>query len=101
MSFPSRIAELPPFEGPFEAHRLAAAGCEVLFATYPAGTVIAEHSHETHNVGVITEGELILTIEGRETRHRPGRWYEVPRGALHSARFEVTTGEIEFWFHEQ
>jgi quercetin dioxygenase-like cupin family protein len=99
MSFPSRITELPPFEGPFAAHRLAANGCDVLFASYPAGTAIADHSHETHNVGVITEGELILQMGGREARYGPGQWYEVPRNAVHSARFDVATSEIEIWFH--
>lgn len=98
MTFPSRIAQLPAFEGPFDAYRLAAEGCDVLFASYPARTVIDEHAHDTHNVGIITSGELILTLEGRETRHGPGQWYEVPRGALHSARFEVETAEIELWF---
>ena len=100
MTFPHPIAQLPAFDGPFDAHRLAAEGCEVLFASYPAGTVIDDHSHDTSNVGVITAGQLILTVEGRETKHGPGHWYEVPRGVTHSARFEVETVEIEFWFTE-
>lgn len=100
MTFPDRITQLPPFDGPFDAHRLAADGCQVLFASYPPGTVIAEHHHDTHNVGVITRGELFLTLDGQETRHGPGQWYEVPRGAVHAARFEVATDEIEFWFPE-
>ena len=98
MTFPSRITQLPAFDGPFDAHRLAADGCEVLFASYPAGTVIAGHSHETDNVGVITVGELILMVDGRETKYGAGEWYEVPRGITHSARFEVATAEIELWF---
>ncbi len=98
MTFPSLVTSLPPFEGPFDAYRLAADGCDVLFASYPAGTVSDDHSHETHNVGVITKGELVLTVGGRETRHGPGDWYEVPRGAVHSARFDVATAEIELWF---
>jgi quercetin dioxygenase-like cupin family protein len=98
MSFPPKIAELPRFEGPFDAHRLGAAGCDVLFASYPAGTTIDDHAHETHNIGVITAGELRLTVGGRETVHRPGDWYEVPPGEIHAARFDVATSEIEFWF---
>ena len=99
MSFPPRIAALPLFDGPFDAHRLAADGCEVLFASYPAGTTIGDHSHDTHNIGVITRGELVLTVDGRETRHGPGDWYEVPPATVHSARFDVATTEIELWFH--
>ncbi|SRR6266508_76774 len=98
MSFPARIRQLPPFDGPFDAYRLTADSCDVLFASYPASTAIADHSHKTHNIGVVTEGELILTVEGRETRYGPGDWYEVPAGAMHSARFDEPTSEIELWF---
>jgi quercetin dioxygenase-like cupin family protein len=98
MTFPARISQLPPFDGPFDARRLAADGCDVLFASYPAGTIVSDHAHETNNVGVITAGELILTIDGRESRHRAGDWYEVPAATVHAARFEVDTSEIELWF---
>jgi quercetin dioxygenase-like cupin family protein len=97
--FPKHLRNLPKFEGPFDAFRLEAKDCDVLFASYPGGTVIPPHSHATDNVGVITQGELILTLDGRETRYRPGEWYHVSARAQHSARCEVETSEIEFWFH--
>ena len=96
--FPQRLRELPPFEGPFDAFKLEAKNCDVLFASYPAGTAIKPHSHDTENVGVITRGELILIMDGREIRYRPGDWYHLPVKATHAARFEVETSEIEFWF---
>ena len=92
------LKKLLSLEEDFEVVGEAADGCEVLFASYPAGTVIAGHSHETDNVGVITVGELILMVDGRETRYGAGEWDEVPRGTTHSARFEVATAEIELWF---
>ena len=97
-AFPERIRSLPRFKGPFEAMRFAADGCEVLFASYPAGTSIESHQHETDNHGMITKGELYLTIEGVESRFGPGDWYHVAPGREHSARFEIETAEIEFWF---
>ena len=96
--FPKLLRDLPPFGGPFDAHRLDAKDCQVLFASYPRGTVIPPHSHDTENVGVITQGELILTMGGKETRYGPGCWYHVPAKAMHAARFEAETSEIEFWF---
>ena len=96
--FPDLIRRLPDFEGPFDAHRLAAEGCEVLFASYPAGTSIEPHTHPTRNVGVITRGELVLTIGGEERRFGVGEWYLVEAHEEHAARFEVETSEIEFWF---
>ena len=96
--FPGPIRGLPSFDGPFEAARLTADGCDVLFASYPADTMIESHSHETENCGVITFGELVLTIDGIERRYGPGEWYHLLPGQDHSARFEVATAEIEFWF---
>ena len=96
--FPQLLRNLPPFEGPFDAYKLEANNCDVLFASYPSGTVIVPHSHDTENVGVITQGELILTMNGVETRYRPGEWYHVPAKATHEARFETETSEIELWF---
>ncbi len=96
--FPELITKLPDFDGAFDAHRLAATGCEVLFASYPKGTFIDTHTHDTHNVGVITRGELILGKKGVETRFGVGEWYEIKADEVHTARFEVETSEIEFWF---
>ena len=97
-AFPKLIRSLPEFDGPFDAFRLAADGCEVLFASYPAGTEIEPHTHPTENVGVITAGELILIVDGEESRYEPGDWYHLEAGKRHAARFDVDTSEIEFWF---
>lgn len=96
--FPDVLRALPKFEGPFDAFRLAAKDCDVLFASYPAGATIPPHDHDTENVGVITQGELILTVDGAETRYKPGEWYHVAAKQKHAARFDVETSEIEFWF---
>jgi quercetin dioxygenase-like cupin family protein len=97
--FPEPIRALPKFEGPFDAFQLSVENCDVLFASYPAGTTIPPHSHETENVGVVTQGELILTVDGTETRYGPGAWYHLAVSATHAARFEQETSEIEFWFY--
>jgi len=96
--FPDLIRQLPEFEGPFDAYRLAASGCDVLFAAYPAGTEIEPHVHPTRNCGVITRGELFLTCDGKETKYGVGDLYYLDANVEHAARFEVDTSEIEFWF---
>lgn len=96
--YPDRIRSLPAYDGRFDAHRLAADGADVLFASYPAGTSIDTHTHDTDNYGVITRGELRLTLHGETRRFGVGDWYHVPAGAPHSATFDVDTDEIEFWF---
>ena len=96
--FPPEIEALADFDGPFDAYQLSAEGCDVLFASYPAGTFIEPHRHETNNVGVITKGRLTLTIGDEQTTYGPGDWYHVPAGVEHAASFELDSAEIEFWF---
>ena len=98
--YPERIKTLPLFDGRFDAYKLQAENSDVLFASYPAGTSIALHTHDTDNYGVITRGELILTMDGVVSRFGVGEWYHVPAHMEHSAEFEVETDEIEFWFYE-
>lgn len=96
--YPQRIKQLPEYDGRFDAYKLAAQGADVLFASYPAGTVIEVHTHDTDNYGVITRGELVLRMDGKEERYKTGDWYHVPAGKEHAAQFDVETDEIEFWF---
>jgi quercetin dioxygenase-like cupin family protein len=97
-NYPDRIKQLPLFDGRFDAYKLVAQDSEVLFASYPAGTSIPPHTHDTDNYGVITRGELILTLKGERVRMGVGDWYHVPAHTEHAAEFEVETDEIEFWF---
>lgn len=99
--YPDRIKTLPVYDGRFDAHKLAADGADVLFASYPAGTEIPPHTHDTDNYGVITRGELLLTMNGKTSRHGVGDWYHVPANVEHAAEFLVETDEIEFWFEPQ
>lgn len=99
-SYPEKIKQLPIYDGRFDAYKLEAKGSDVLFASYPAGTVIPPHTHETENVGVITKGELILTMNDEVSRIGVGEWYRVPANIEHAASFEVETDEVEFWFYQ-
>lgn len=98
-NLPKLLLDLPKFAGPFDARKLAADGCDVLFASYPAGTTIAAHTHDTENVGIITKGSLLLTVGGKTARFQVGDWYHVPAQAVHAAQFDEESSEIEFWFH--
>ncbi len=96
--YPELIRNLPQFSDRFEAFKLQAESCDVLFASYPAGTSIEAHKHSTENVGVITKGELKLTMDGETQTISMGEWYHVPAGKEHAAEFAEDTAEIEFWF---
>ena len=96
--FPPEITSLPDFDGPFSAHKLAASGCDVLFASYPAGTRIPPHHHDTNNVGVVTQGRLVLLQAGERRTYGVGEWYHVPAKSEHAAEFDEDSALIEFWF---
>jgi len=96
--YPDRIKSLPIFDGRFDAHKLKAEECDVLFASYPAGTTIPPHKHDTDNHGVITRGELKLKMNGEVSIICAGEWYHVPADTEHAAEFDIETDEIEFWF---
>lgn len=98
--YPDKIKTLPSYDGRFDAYKLAAKDADVLFASYPAGTSIPAHTHDSENHGVITRGELILKMNGKHKRVCVGEWYHVPANVEHSAEFEIETDEIEFWFHK-
>jgi len=98
--YPNQICDLPVFNGQFDARKLSAENCDVLFATYPGGTVIEPHRHDTDNVGVITKGGLLLTMDGITQTISVGDWYHVPKNKEHSAEFLEDTCEIEFWFKQ-
>lgn len=97
--YPDRIKSLPLYDGRFDAYKLEARDSTVLFASYPAGTSIPAHSHDTDNYGVITRGELILTMNGEISKYGVGDWYHVPARVEHAAKFGKETDEIEFWFN--
>ena len=99
--FPHKIRSLPPFQGLFDAYKLETENVDIYFASYPQGTKIAPHQHDTDNYGVVTQGELILIVDGREQSYYPGNWYHIPANVIHAARFEQDTSEIEFWFKEK
>ena len=51
----------------------------------PIGKV-APHSHG-EQWGIVVEGEMELTVDGRTRRCGPGDSYHIPAGAVHSANF--------------
>jgi hypothetical protein len=70
--YPDRIKSLTPHDGCFDAYKLEARDSDVLFDSYPAGTSIPPHTHDTDNHGVITRGELILSMNGKGKRFSVG-----------------------------
>ena len=55
---------------------------------FEPGASVAEHSHPHEQLGLVVDGELLLTIDGTEHRLRAGHGYQIPGGVAHAARTE-------------
>ena len=56
-------------------------------ASYPGGSDMAPHSHETDSIGLPVSGRYLERIRGRETEHRLGDILYCPAGEMHSQYF--------------
>lgn len=95
--FLGRLRRLPEFDGPFDAFKLAAAGFDGLMASYPTGTEPSTHTYDACNVGVITQGHMIITTYRVESRYGVGDRREPETVKPQLARAEEDTADIEFW----
>ncbi|HNQ22849.1 MAG TPA: cupin domain-containing protein [Phycisphaerae bacterium] len=98
-SFPSLITDLPEADLPFSGLRawiLQGTERQAAFFDIDAIGDVAPHSHG-EQWGVVIEGEMELTIEGRTQRLTRGDAYHIPAGAVHSARFRRRTLAIDVY----
>ena len=61
-TFPDAIRRLEPYSERFDAYRLRGQGCDVYFATYPAGTEIEPHHHDSDNYGLQRRKRPTMTL---------------------------------------
>ena len=64
--FSNEILALPIYKGRFDANKLTTDKVDIYFASYPQGTEIDLHKHDTDNHGVVTQGQLILIVDNQE-----------------------------------
>lgn len=60
---------------------------EVVRKTWPAGTVVSDHSHAWDARLLVVAGAMELTIGGVPRSHRPGDTCEVARDQVHAERY--------------
>jgi quercetin dioxygenase-like cupin family protein len=48
------------------------------------GAVVAEHSHENEQLGIVLEGELTLRVGDEERTLKPGETWCIPSNVVHS-----------------
>jgi len=71
----------------FEAEARALGFDEVLVRDWPAGAVIATHTHPFAAKAIVVAGEMWLACQGHTRHLRPGDTFELAAGIPHDERY--------------
>lgn len=85
--FPDIVTNLPTADIPLEglrAYLLQGENQQIIFMAFDNDVQVPEHLHEAQ-WGAVLDGEIHLTIDGKESRLGKGDTYFIPGGVRHSA----------------
>jgi len=88
--FPEIVTKLPQAEIPFEgirSHLFQGQNQQFVFMSFEKDAEVPEHSHEGQ-WGVVLDGEIELTIDGKQHTFTRGDTYFIPKGVKHGARIK-------------
>lgn len=95
--YPELITRLPEIEPPAPGVRgwlTQAPDHQVVFFELDEGMNVPPHHHGAQ-WGIVVEGEMDLTIDGKTKRYGAGDSYYIPAGAVHGAVFLTRVRAID------
>lgn len=98
-SFPRTITSLPQADIAFKGVKgwlSQAKDHQLVFMDIAPIGEVAPHAHGAQ-WGIVVNGEMKLTIGGKTRTYRKGDSYFIPKGRVHSARFNTRTFVIDFF----
>ena len=97
--FPFPIKSLPkvniPLDG-VEAYLFQGGAQQVIFMKFTKDVELAEHTHESQ-WGVVLEGTIELTINGKEHSFKKGDSYFIPKDVVHSGKIHAGYCDVTFF----
>lgn len=97
--FPSPIRNLPEADIPLEgvkAYLSQSDTHQIIFMEFEKEVDLPEHSHAAQ-VGIVLEGKIDLTVDGKRKTYTKGDRYYIPAGTLHSGRVYAGYADITFF----
>ena len=98
--YPEVITRLPEADIPFEGVKawiLQADMSQLVFFEFEADAKVPEHSHGYPQWGIVIDGKMELTINGKPRICVKGDEYVIPAGAKHFARFLCRTRVMDLF----
>jgi quercetin dioxygenase-like cupin family protein len=99
-TYPDVITSLPEAKVACEGGKawiLQAESTQLVFFQFENGADMPAHSHIYTQWGMVIDGEMELTIDGKPQRFKKGDEYLVPAGKSHSARFFKNTRVMDYF----
>jgi quercetin dioxygenase-like cupin family protein len=97
--FPKPIRNLPEADIPLEgikAYLSQSDTHQIIFMEFEKDVDLSEHSHAAQ-IGIVLEGQIDLTIEGKKKTYTKGDRYFIPDGVLHSGKIYAGYADITFF----
>ncbi|MCW4055042.1 MAG: cupin domain-containing protein [Candidatus Bathyarchaeota archaeon] len=98
--FPTVITDLPEADMPFQGVKawiLQGEKHQLIFFEMQPTALVPEHSHNYPQWGMVIEGKMKLTINGKTKTIKKGDDYLIPAQAKHQAKFLTKTRVIDFF----
>jgi quercetin dioxygenase-like cupin family protein len=98
--YPTVITSLPEADMPVEGIKawiVQAEKHQLIFFEMQTTAIVPEHSHSYPQWGMVIEGEMHLTINGKTLTIRKGDEYLIPAQAKHKATFTTKTRVMDFF----
>jgi quercetin dioxygenase-like cupin family protein len=98
--FPKVIKDLPEADLPFKGVRawiLQGQNHQLIFFEMEPKAKVPEHSHSYPQWGMVVQGKMNLSINGRMRLYEKGDDYLIPAGAKHYATFLAKSRVIDLF----
>jgi quercetin dioxygenase-like cupin family protein len=104
MPFPESVRRLPRTQlSGIDAYIHDDGRTQILFMELAPGrpeVVVPTHTHDVE-WGIVVEGEIRMTIAGKEETHGPGSTHLIPAQVPHSFRFQPGTSSVHYFVEKR